>query len=243
MTHDNNALAQELEACPFCGNDGSGPIEDALHVSFQEHDWREPSWTPQCDKCTGTMGYFNSEEEAIAAWNTRTQPAPASGEVGELVEALRTTRGDLFDARSLCNEAADMLERLAGAGESSPDESLGWERGMRDAANICGSLAETTYDDADAFEAATGCEAAIQSDLKAHQRNRLAAQPTQQPGDQVERARQEAITLIDELNERATSRKFYGIDQTLHAKLCTIRATLARAAIAAMQSPPAQGEG
>lgn len=77
--------------------------------------------------------------------------------------------------------------------------------------------------------------------LVCHMLERLAA--VQHPGDQVERARQEAITLIDELNERATSRKFYGIDQTLHAKLCTIRATLARAAIAAMQSPPAQGEG
>lgn len=33
--------------------------------------------------------------------------------------------------------------------------------GMEAAAQICGSLAETTYDDTDAFEAATGCEAAI----------------------------------------------------------------------------------
>lgn len=36
----------------------------------------------------------------------------------------------------------------------------------------------------------------------------------------------QAIELIDELNERATSRQFYGINQTLHEKLCTIRATL-----------------
>lgn len=33
--------------------------------------------------------------------------------------------------------------------------------GMEAAAQICGGLAETTYDDTDAFEAATGCEAAI----------------------------------------------------------------------------------
>jgi hypothetical protein len=33
--------------------------------------------------------------------------------------------------------------------------------GMEAAAQICGSLAETTYDDSDSFEAATGCEAAI----------------------------------------------------------------------------------
>ena len=33
--------------------------------------------------------------------------------------------------------------------------------GMEAAAQICGTLAETTYDDADGFEAATGCEASI----------------------------------------------------------------------------------
>lgn len=62
---------QELLACPFCGNDGSGSIEHALHVAFNEHDWRDSSWTVQCDKCTATMGYSDSEDEAIAAWNTR----------------------------------------------------------------------------------------------------------------------------------------------------------------------------
>jgi hypothetical protein len=34
-------------------------------------------------------------------------------------------------------------------------------QGMIEAARICGSLAETTYDDAEGFVAATGCEAAI----------------------------------------------------------------------------------
>lgn len=42
------------------------------------------------------------------------------------------------------------------------------------------------------------------------------------------KANREAITLIDELNERASSRLFWDIGQTLHAKLCTVRATLAR---------------
>lgn len=140
----------------------------------------QPDWT-QIAKAAGEHGVRYRTNSALLAFLAEIRtPAPASGEVGELVEALRTTRGDLFSARSLCNEAADMLERLAGPVQSSPDESLGWERGMRDAANICGSLAETTYDDADAFEAATGCEAAIQLDLKMHQQNRLAG-PVQQP--------------------------------------------------------------
>lgn len=38
--------------------------------------------------------------------------------------------------------------------------------GMEAAAQICGSLAETTYDDSDGFEAATGCEAAIMRVVK-----------------------------------------------------------------------------
>lgn len=45
-------------------------------------------------------------------------------------------------------------------------------------------------------------------------------------------ALEEGVALIDELNERATSRAFYGINQVLHAKLCTVRATLARTALA-----------
>lgn len=42
----------------------------------------------------------------------------------------------------------------------------------------------------------------------------------------------QAIALIDEVNLRAPSRQFNGIGHVLHAKLCTIRATLARALIA-----------
>jgi hypothetical protein len=42
-------------------------------------------------------------------------------------------------------------------------------------------------------------------------------------------AAEEALALIDEINERKPSRVFNGINGPLHAKLCTIRATLARA--------------
>jgi hypothetical protein len=38
--------------------------------------------------------------------------------------------------------------------------------GMEAAAQICGTLAEVEYDDADGFEAATGCEAAIMRVVK-----------------------------------------------------------------------------
>ena len=71
-----------LKPCPFCGNDGSGPIEDALYVSHTQNDWHSAydCYSVQCDKCTANMGYSVSYEDAIAAWNTRTASAPA-GEV------------------------------------------------------------------------------------------------------------------------------------------------------------------
>ena len=55
------------------------------------------------------------------------------------------------------------------------------------------------------------------------------ADPTSEAVERMRKAAREAKVLIDEINERATSRAFYGIDQPLHAKLCTVRATLARA--------------
>lgn len=49
--------------------------------------------------------------------------------------------------------------------------------------------------------------------------------------ERLEEAAREAIILIDEINKRAESRQFHGINQPLHAKLCTIRATIMRAAL------------
>lgn len=87
----------------------------------------------------------------------------------------------------LCHEARIPVEFVKDVRDHLPPkdrtptpekvESDGWERGMKEAANICGSLAETTYDDADAFEAAVGCEAAIMSNLDMHQRNRASTPP------------------------------------------------------------------
>jgi len=46
--------------------------------------------------------------------------------------------------------------------------------GMEAAAQICGSLAEVEYDDADGFDAATGCEAAIMRVVKDQRREQAA---------------------------------------------------------------------
>lgn len=58
--------------------------------------------------------------------------------------------------------------------------------GMKAAAEICASLAETTYDDADGFEAAIGCEASIMRVVQ-QQRQEQASIATPEPsGDLVE---------------------------------------------------------
>lgn len=71
-------MDEALKPCPFCGNDGSGPIEHALHVSHTQNDWHPAydCYSVQCDKCTVSMGYSDNEAEAIAAWNTRADAAP-----------------------------------------------------------------------------------------------------------------------------------------------------------------------
>lgn len=85
----------DLLPCPFCGNDGSGPVEDALHIAHSQCDWHPAYdvYAVQCDKCTATMGYSESEDAAAEAWNTRasTQPAPAFPRE-EVAEAIRQAK-------------------------------------------------------------------------------------------------------------------------------------------------------
>jgi hypothetical protein len=63
-----------------------------------------------------------------------------------------------------------------------------------------------------------------------------ASMPSTDQEGLVEKAAREAIVLIDEINERLSSRQFYGIGHTTHGKLSTIRATLQGALTRARQS-------
>jgi hypothetical protein len=86
-------MSEELLACPFCGGDGEivvdyvlGPNEP-LYAPMCEHyaDWWENRFVkkyPNGPICQGSAGTnFHTKEEAIAAWNRRTQPA--TGQQGQ----------------------------------------------------------------------------------------------------------------------------------------------------------------
>lgn len=112
-----------LKPCPFCGNDGSGPVEHALHIvhieDAEHHAYDR--YTIQCDKCTATMGYFDSEDEAVEAWNNR--PKPNEGEIERL---LRVARDYVQDAAS-CSfsmKHPDTLKRQAQCDLEAIDAAL-----------------------------------------------------------------------------------------------------------------------
>ena len=85
-----------------------------------------------------------SPAELIARLELREQHFRTAAEGEHDAELLKAAR------LALAAEPADTI---------APHPAF-WQ-GMEMAAMLCGSLAETTYDDADGFAAATGCEAAI----------------------------------------------------------------------------------
>ena len=96
----------ELLPCPFCGG------EAEIHPS---NDWdvkfTGSTYFAWCDKCETRGDYYNTEAEAIAAWNTR---------------AERTCRMELTDLNSgsayrdvwLCGECGGQVEQHTFLGKS-----------------------------------------------------------------------------------------------------------------------------
>jgi Lar family restriction alleviation protein len=52
----------KIKPCPFCGS------ED---IECKDHSRKCDVWFIQCQDCYATFPHFDSEEEAIEAWNTR----------------------------------------------------------------------------------------------------------------------------------------------------------------------------
>lgn len=106
--------------------------------------------------------------------------------------------------------------------------------GLEAAAEICGSLAETTYDDSDGFEAATGCEAAIMRVVKQQRAEQKAATPPA-PNDDLRAALREARTTLSitrtnimcEMQKgEGTAYRFEGVPEELKKRIDAIDAAL-----------------
>ena len=54
----------KLKPCPFCGSTNISCADAGLFTDV---------WFVQCDECYATFPHFDSEQEAINAWNCRTK--------------------------------------------------------------------------------------------------------------------------------------------------------------------------
>jgi len=92
-------------------------------------------------------------------------------------------RANVMDqaATAIQNLRAELADRDARLAEAGNANYKFFTDGMQAAAEICGSLAETTYDDADAFEAATGCEAEIMQVVHEQRKEQIGALAKQEP--------------------------------------------------------------
>ena len=52
----------DLKPCPFCGARGFVEMDESWYWEYHAY----------CIKCSATLGHFDTESEAIEAWNTRT---------------------------------------------------------------------------------------------------------------------------------------------------------------------------
>lgn len=83
----------ELKPCPFCGG------EAEVHPS---NDWDAKfigaTFFVWCDRCESRGDYYNTEAEAIEAWNTR---------------AERTCRREVESEACICSECGGSLPQWA----------------------------------------------------------------------------------------------------------------------------------
>ena len=103
-----------LAPCPFCGEKAfaSSTLENGYYVMCRSED------------CWAMAGYLPTKEEAIAAWNRRSQPS-LEGEVGEMIELLLDAQQDinlsanetmsqpLADASALIDKVENLLRALS----------------------------------------------------------------------------------------------------------------------------------
>lgn len=95
-------MSEELKLCPFCGS------EAELH----KHDPDFGGSVIGCTSCEFVGMYFETDQDAITAWNTRTPDNAAL--VRKLVEALKNAKEALYRWPDIDDMTEDEVEQYEG---------------------------------------------------------------------------------------------------------------------------------
>lgn len=122
----------DLLTCPFCGGEAEIHPSNDWDVTFTGSTYF--AW---CDKCETRGDYYNTEAEAIAAWNTRTHGTLTA----ELVEKIVDRNCEWYEGGEIDAQAiVDELNAVLGSGNADTDDALALLDEIREAGRI-------SYDD------------------------------------------------------------------------------------------------
>jgi len=176
-----------------------------------------------------------SDQETVGAFQERVQPWLMAC-FGEMIAGDREERNHRFLEEALelvqalgcsASEAHQLVDYVYGRDVGEPAQEVGGVMVTLAALCLANKLDMHVNGETELARIWTKVEA-IRVKQAAKPKHSPLPQHVPTPSDQEElsRAMQEALILIDEINERGESRRFYGICQPTHSKLCTIRATL-----------------
>lgn len=100
-------MSDKLKPCPFCG--GKAIIDGC----------DDTLWIVICKECNASIGYKETEQEAIDAWNSRVQPMFTPDEL----DAIRRNVSDWRAERELPEIEQSIIDKCAAAlkGEARDD--------------------------------------------------------------------------------------------------------------------------
>lgn len=96
----NNTKNGKLLPCPFCRS-------EFTQVRYMGGKWQEPSafssgYRGECCDCGATTAAYDTEAEAIAAWNTRAERTCHIVEIGEQVDDTLVSDYEFSCGHTIC---------------------------------------------------------------------------------------------------------------------------------------------